>query len=570
MTTEFADFGLPPKLLQALSRLQYTTPTPIQAKAIPLAMAGRDILGSAQTGTGKTAAFGIPVIAQLMAKPDAVALIITPTRELASQVLASLLPLLPGPDIKTAVLIGGEAMPRQLKQLSQKPRLIVGTPGRINDHLERKSLKLDRVEFLVLDETDRMLDMGFGVQIERITKTLPKNRQTLLFSATLPDHIVRLAQQYLRDPERIAVGSTTQPVDRIKQSQINVSDADKYDQLTREITARDGSIIIFVKTKWGADKLARRLNRDSHAADAIHGDLRQRQRERAIENFRDSKCRILVATDVAARGLDVPHVAHVINYDLPQNPEDYIHRIGRTARAGAEGEALSFLTGADRDKWRAIQKLLGHKVANDRGERGAGGGQKSGGGKAGFKPRRHQDRARDDRPRDGGRKKFNRPDRPDRNPDAANPFDKRATRRPDFARSAESRDDGAPKRAFAKKPRTAGARNDPSRHDRNRDETRSGPRPFVRSEGKKPFAAKSGDAPRRDNDGGPRKFGKPYAGKADGAKKSFARPGNDARRDAKGGAGGGGFAKRGKPGGFKKSGFKSGGKPGGFAKRGRS
>lgn len=321
MTTEFADFGLPPKLLQALSRLQYTTPTPIQAKAIPLAMAGRDILGSAQTGTGKTAAFGIPVIAQLMAKPDAVALIITPTRELASQVLASLLPLLPGPDIKTAVLIGGEAMPRQLKQLSQKPRLIVGTPGRINDHLERKSLKLDRVEFLVLDETDRMLDMGFGVQIERITKTLPKNRQTLLFSATLPDHIVRLAQQYLRDPERIAVGSTTQPVDRIKQSQINVSDADKYDQLTREITARDGSIIIFVKTKWGADKLARRLNRDSHAADAIHGDLRQRQRERAIENFRDSKCRILVATDVAARGLDVPHVAHVINYDLPQNPD---------------------------------------------------------------------------------------------------------------------------------------------------------------------------------------------------------------------------------------------------------
>jgi superfamily II DNA/RNA helicase len=354
----FDSYGLPAKLTHALARIQFTKPTPIQAQALPLALEGRDILGSAQTGTGKTGAFGIPVIAGLMANPEATALIMTPTRELAAQVVAALEPMIPVLDIRTALLIGGESMPRQLHQLHFHPRLIVGTPGRINDHLERGSLKLNRVRYLVLDETDRMLDMGFGVQIERILKHVPSDRQTLLFSATMPSNIVKLSSKYMRDPVRIAVGSTTTPLEKIKQEMIHVTDAEKYGKLIEQIKTRKGSIIVFTKTKWGAQKLSDKLNKEGLRSDAIHGNLQQRRRDRVIQNFRDERYRILVATDVAARGLDIPHIAHVINYDVPMAPEDYIHRIGRTARAGAEGEAISFVTSADSAKWRAIQRLI--------------------------------------------------------------------------------------------------------------------------------------------------------------------------------------------------------------------
>ena len=339
----FDTLGLPPKLLHALTRMNFTTPTPIQAQTIPLAWKDKkDVLGSAQTGTGKTGAFGIPVIAGLMENPEAAALVMTPTRELAVQVMKAMEPMIPTADIRTAVLIGGEAMPKQFNQLRHNPRLIVGTPGRINDHLERGSLKLGNVRFLVLDETDRMLDMGFGIQIDRIVHHIPKERQTLLFSATLPANIVKLSGKYMRDPVRVAVGSTTTPITKIKQEVIMVNDAEKYSRLIGQIDARKGTIIIFVKTKHGTEKLAAKLNKDNHLADAIHGDLQQRRRDRVIQGFRDKKFRVLVATDVAARGLDIPHIAHVINYDMPQVPEDYIHRIGRTARAGAEGEAVSF------------------------------------------------------------------------------------------------------------------------------------------------------------------------------------------------------------------------------------
>ncbi len=358
MTDNFNDFGLPEELLKALTRIQFLKPTPIQAKTIPLALAGHDVLGSAQTGTGKTGAFGIPLIAQLMARPEAAALILTPTRELAAQVASALHEMIPVGEIKTALLIGGEPMPKQFKQLQQRPRLVVGTPGRVNDHLKRGSLKLHNARFLVLDEADRMLDMGFGIQIETILKRFPAERQTLMFSATIPNAIVKLSGKYLKNPQRIAIGSSRTPVLKIQQEMVRTTSEQKYTHLLAELEAREGSVLIFVKTKFGTQRLADKLCRGIHEAQAIHGDLQQRRRDRVIRSFREKKYRILVATDVAARGLDIPHIAHVINYDLPQCPEDYIHRIGRTARAGANGAAVNLLTPEDNAKWRAIHRLI--------------------------------------------------------------------------------------------------------------------------------------------------------------------------------------------------------------------
>ncbi|MBI1273040.1 MAG: DEAD/DEAH box helicase [Alphaproteobacteria bacterium] len=358
MTQDFSQFGLPAKLMQSLVRMQFTAPTPVQAQAIPIAMADRDILGSAQTGTGKTAAFGIPLVAKMMERPEGNALVLAPTRELAAQVQATLCQLIPVQDIRTALLIGGEPMPRQFRQLQNRPRIIVGTPGRVNDHLMRGTLKLGSTRFLVLDEIDRILDMGFAAQLEKIIKQVPVERQTLMFSATLPDKIVKLAARYLRDPERIAVGSTTTPSAKIVQEQIQTTDGEKYKSLLTQLGQRSGSIIVFVRTKHGAARMADKLCRDKHPASAIHGNLKQSQRDRVIQGFRDRKHRILVATDVAARGLDIPHIEHVINYDLPQCPEDYIHRIGRTARAGAEGAAVNLITPSDGEKWQAINWLM--------------------------------------------------------------------------------------------------------------------------------------------------------------------------------------------------------------------
>ncbi len=355
----FKSLGLPQLLMHSLEKMNFTTPTPIQAESIPSALKGRDILGSAQTGTGKTAAFGIPLVARLMTDPNSAAIIMTPTRELATQVMKALREIMGRESgIKTAVLIGGEPMPKQFQQLRNRPRLVVGTPGRINDHLERRSLKLDETNFLVLDETDRMLDMGFTEQIERVVAHLPKSRQTLLFSATFPKNITKIAGKYLNDPVRVSIGSTTSPAKNIKQETLRVEEKDKYQQLVEQLHERQGSIIVFVKTKWNAEKMAKRLRSEDHSADAIHGDLRQNRRDKVIQSFRKRKNRILVATDIAARGLDIPHVEHVINYDLPQCPEDYIHRIGRTARAGAKGSALCLITSADGKKWNAIARLI--------------------------------------------------------------------------------------------------------------------------------------------------------------------------------------------------------------------
>lgn len=355
----FQGFGLSRELSAALSKMNYTAPTPIQQAAIPLALQGRDILGSAQTGTGKTAAFSIPLVESLLRSPRGCALVLTPTRELAKQVLDVIHQLLGHQSaIRTAFIIGGEPMGKQFSQLRARPRIIVGTPGRINDHLERGSLKLNETNFLVLDETDRMLDMGFGVQLDKILKFLPAKRQTLMFSATIPDGIMRLSGKYLTNPERVSMGATNTLARNIKQEVIRIEQDQKYKELVSQLYDRQGSVIIFVKTKHGADRMAQNLRRDAFEADALHGDLRQGKRTSVMNNFRNKKFRILVATDIAARGLDVPHIEHVINYDLPQVAEDYIHRMGRTARAGAQGSALCFIASHDAVKWRMIERLL--------------------------------------------------------------------------------------------------------------------------------------------------------------------------------------------------------------------
>jgi superfamily II DNA/RNA helicase len=354
----FKEAGLPQPLFHRLEQIGFEKPTPIQSKAIPPALEGRDILGSAQTGTGKTAAFGIPLVTHLLNTNKTSGLVLLPTRELAAQVMQALKQFIGRSKIQTALLIGGEPMPKQLSQLRGKPRLVVGTPGRVNDHLKRKSLNLGNTEVLVLDEVDRMLDMGFGIQLDEIEQYIPKPRQTLMFSATLPKNITKLSEKYLSDPIRVSVGDTHTPVTQIKRSHVELADSEKYAQLLEELNARKGSIIVFVRTKRNADRMALKLKKAGHKVDALHGDLRQGKRNRVTAAFRNKDYRILVATDVAARGLDIPHIEHVINYDLPHSPEDYIHRLGRTARAGAEGEAVDFVGSDDRGKWAAIQALL--------------------------------------------------------------------------------------------------------------------------------------------------------------------------------------------------------------------
>lgn len=360
----FHRMGLHPSILKALDTLSFTEPTPIQAQAIPPALMGKDILGSAQTGTGKTAAFSIPMVQYLLLNPARNALVLTPTRELAMQVcdvVKSLTATNKG--IGTCLLIGGSDMKSQISELRNRPRIIVGTPGRVIDHLEQGTLFLGATEFLVLDETDRMLDMGFGIQLAKIRKFLKTARQTLLFSATLPQNIKEVASEYLKDPVRIAVGGNSQPIERISVEVVKVEAKDKYKELKSQLKKREGSVIVFTRTKAGADKLAQMLEKDKISTRAIHGDLSQGQRDKVLDDYRASLFRVLVATDLAARGLDIPHIAHVVNYELPQAPEDYVHRIGRTGRAGATGEAVCILSDADSEKWRIINRMINMSAA---------------------------------------------------------------------------------------------------------------------------------------------------------------------------------------------------------------
>jgi ATP-dependent RNA helicase DeaD len=409
-------------LKNSLAKMKFMKPTPIQSMAIPVALEGKDVLGTAQTGTGKTLAFSIPLINKLILDKNAFALVMCPTRELATQVMSAIKSIINDKiNIKTALLIGGEAMQKQLRQLGNRSRIIVGTPGRINDHLKRKSLNLSATKYLVLDETDRMLDMGFTPQIEMILKFIPNDHQTLLFSATLPQNIIRISERYLTKPERISAGSTSVPIAKIKQENLQVFKENKYDELVDQLISRKGSILVFVKTKRSADKMVKRLKEEGHSADAIHGDLRQSKRDRVITSFRKGLKRILIATDVAARGLDIPLIQHVINYDLPQVPEDYVHRIGRTARAGTEGSALTFLTPDDRSMWNEISKLIDPNFKPT--PRGSSRGEKKGKSQYNKKRKfRNEKKSSYRSPKDGKKKnfdykkKFFNKDRPDRSP----------------------------------------------------------------------------------------------------------------------------------------------------------
>lgn len=358
----FNELSLPLSLNKALIAMTFKIPTPIQAQAIPVAMTGKDLIGCAQTGTGKTAAFSIPLITQLLKNREQTALVLVPTRELAVQVMTVIKALTQfTPELRLATLIGGVPMHPQMKALSRGARIIVATPGRLVDHLNRRTVSLAHTSVLVLDEADRMLDMGFQPQLLEILKYLPQARQTLLFSATIPDTILKLASRFLKNPVRVQVETTAQAEPKIEQKSREVRQEEKNTVLLDELNGRVGSILVFARTQSRTDRVARYLEGYGVLVARIHGGRSQGQRNRALDGFRNGTFRVLVATDIAARGIDISHVAHVINYDLPQQPEDYVHRIGRTGRAGRSGEALSLVTSQDRSQWKAIQRLFGRE-----------------------------------------------------------------------------------------------------------------------------------------------------------------------------------------------------------------
>lgn len=359
----FEQLGISKFVIPSLKKMNFLKPTDIQKETIPFAIIGRDVLASAQTGTGKTGAFAIPLVSSIIDSHRS-GIVLTPTRELAMQVMEIIRALIGvNLKIKTALLIGGEPMNRQFKQLQNNPRIVVGTSGRINDHLKRGTLKISKTDFLVIDETDRMLDMGFSVQIDEIIKYMPKQKQTLMFSATLDKKIINLANKYLINPERICLNSNLSTKPDIDQKILRISEDCKYDELKKQIDNIEGSIIVFVNTKHGADKLAKKITADGYATNAIHGGLRQDKRNTVIKNFREKKYRVMIATDVAARGLDIPHVEHVVNYDLPKCLDDYTHRIGRTGRAGSRGSSVCFITRQEDKKSYSIRKVIDPSIA---------------------------------------------------------------------------------------------------------------------------------------------------------------------------------------------------------------
>jgi ATP-dependent RNA helicase RhlE len=362
LTTQFSQFSLSPALMARLSANNFETPTPVQAGAIPLALEGRDVLATAQTGTGKTLSFLIPIVELLqMAEargPAAHVLILLPTRELAMQVEKAFLAIRPSSAQTVALVVGGLAERTQLDAIRRGAKLIVATPGRLEDYIKRKLVRLDQVKILVLDEVDRMLDMGFQPAIARIAATLPAARQTLCYSATLEGSVKEVARKYLNNPARIEIGSVLRPAENVELRTFEVAPDKKQELLEHLLGAEKGSFLVFVRTKHGADRVARRLSRNGHSATQIHGDRSQSQRNAALRSFSEGRHRVLVATDVAARGIDVAHVAHVVNFDLPKIAEDFVHRVGRTGRASAKGVASTFAGPAERGDLRKIERAL--------------------------------------------------------------------------------------------------------------------------------------------------------------------------------------------------------------------
>jgi superfamily II DNA/RNA helicase len=366
LLTSFSDFGLADPIARALAEENYVTPTPIQAQTIPLGLAGRDIVGIAQTGTGKTAAFALPILNRILenrVRPQAKhcrALILSPTRELSGQILDSFRTYGRHLRIQSALVIGGVPMGRQVRALMGGVDILVATPGRLLDLVHGNALRLNGVEFLVLDEADRMLDMGFINDIRKIVAKLPQQRQTLFFSATMPKAIAELAEAMLRDPARVAVTPVSSTAERISQRIIQVDHTAKGAMLAQLLTQEPiDRALVFTRTKHGADKVVKSLAKCGIAANAIHGNKSQNHRERVLSAFRSGEVRTLVATDIAARGIDVDGISHVVNFDLPNVPETYVHRIGRTARAGREGTAISLVAGGEEMAYlRDIERLI--------------------------------------------------------------------------------------------------------------------------------------------------------------------------------------------------------------------
>jgi superfamily II DNA/RNA helicase len=357
----FCDLGIAPAILKIIQNLKLELPTPIQRQAIPPALSGQDIIGIAQTGTGKTFAFGIPML-QLLSQSGGQGLIVVPTRELAMQVAESLKKLGQSAGLRTAILIGGEALDRQLFQLRRKPHMIIATPGRLIDHLKRRTFSLDRVSLIVLDEADMMLDLGFAPQIAEIFEQSPQERQTMLFSATMPPAIAKIAAKYMKTPISIEVAPQGTTAAEIDQEIFIIDGEERYEHLQKILTRYVGSVLVFVRTKHGVKNLTKKLQLAGHRAVEIHSNLSLGRRKAALEGFKTKKERILVATDVAARGLDINGIELVVNYNLPDNPEDYVHRIGRTGRAGKLGKAISLAAANEHKGIFFIEKLINKKI----------------------------------------------------------------------------------------------------------------------------------------------------------------------------------------------------------------
>ena len=363
----FTDFAISDSLKARLTAAGFVTPTPVQAGAIPPALEGDDILATASTGTGKTLSFLVPMIERLeeISEPSGkgkknsiLALILLPTRELAMQVLEHYHKICPQLKNDAVLVCGGLSEGPQIDSLHRGPRLVVATPGRLEDYLDRRLINLKEVDMLVLDEVDRMLDMGFLPAIKRITGALPKDRQTMCYSATLDGNIRNIVRDYVHEPVRVEVGQTSRPSDRVTLRIYTVMQDQKLSQLDRMLTTEEGSYLVFSRTKHGADRIGRKLEKLGHKVEIIHGDRSQSQRSTALKRFADGKARILVATDVAARGIDISHIAHVVNYDLPNASDDFVHRIGRTGRAGAKGVATTFVTPLEKRDAKKLENEL--------------------------------------------------------------------------------------------------------------------------------------------------------------------------------------------------------------------
>ena len=536
---KFADLGLSEPLLRALHGAKYTTPTPIQARTIPALLQGRDVLGVAQTGTGKTAAFALPVLQQLAASGERAlpksprALVLAPTRELAVQIARSFDTYGRGLGLRLCTVVGGLGYGRQIETLARGVDILIATPGRLLDLVERGNVKLGNVTFLVLDEADRMFDMGFIRDVRRIVGSVNKNRQTLLFSATMPGDVAKLAGEILRNPERVEIAAQGKPIEKIEQRVYYVNASSKRQLLSHLLSdATLERVIVFTRTKRGANRVAEALEDRGVRSEAIHGNKSQNARQKALDNFSRGKARVLVATDLASRGIDVQGVTHVINYELPADAESYVHRIGRTARAGASGIAVSFCDSSERGQLRSIEKLTRQPIAvvatpanedmpvmppvartrddrdeRDRDERPRGRGPggpgrprsfgdrpRSFGGGHGNRPngpprgaRPHGDRPQGDRPRPEGQRQWSGGDFRDRPQPSAD--------RPRGDRPHGDRPSGDRPRSFGDRPRA----------DRPHGDRPQGDRP--RSFGDRPSGPPRGDRPHSDRPHGDRPHG---------------------------------------------------------------